>query len=190
MSLKHALLAMLDIDEGSGYDLMKRFDQSIGFFWPSTFQQVYRDLGALEQQGYVNSTQIEQNGKPDKKIYTITDSGINELEHWLRKPSRQMKIKDTFLIKMFGSRRLSKQELLHDLEQQRQQHQSALDCYQDIAGELKRLEEPLRSKYLLPFQVLDLGIRFEKTWLEWCADTRETLLDLDDVFTGDNMAKS
>ena len=179
MSLKHAILAMIDIDRGSGYDLAKRFDQSIGFFWPSTFQQVYRDLGKLEADGLVSAEQVEQTGKPNKKIYDITTAGIEELQSWLQTPAKAMKIKDTFLVKLFGGHRISKQQLLADLEEQRKQHQEALDSYTLLAKSLKSNGEQLFLKYFLPYQALDLGIRFEKTWLEWGDDLIITLQSFD-----------
>jgi PadR family transcriptional regulator AphA len=179
MSLKHAILAMIDVDKGSGYDLAKRFDQSVGFFWPSTFQQVYRDLGKLEESGLVSTEQIEQTGKPDKKIYDITPSGLEELKRWLQTPAREMKIKDTFLIKLFGGHRISKQELLEDLARQRIQHKATLERYTLIAKGLKAQGEELFLKYFLPYQALDLGIRFEKTWLEWSDELKTTLESFD-----------
>jgi PadR family transcriptional regulator AphA len=179
MSLKHAILAMIDVDKGSGYDLAKRFDQSIGFFWPSTFQQVYRDLGKLEASGLVSAEQVEQTGKPNKKIYDITSAGIEELQSWLQTPAGAMKIKDTFLIKLFGGHRISKPELLDDLEKQRKKHQQTLESYSLLASGLKSQGEQLFLKYFLPYQALDLGIRFEKTWLEWSDDLKISLQTID-----------
>lgn len=181
MSLKHAILAMIDVDQGSGYDLAKRFDQSIGFFWPSTFQQVYRDLGKLEEAGLVSAITVEQTGKPNKKVFAITPSGIEELQNWLQTPAKPMKIKDTFLIKLFGGHRLSKQELLEDLASQREHHQATFDSYTALASGLKSQGETLFLKYFLPYQALDLGIRFEKTWLEWSDDLKISLESLDKV---------
>lgn len=180
MSLKHAILAMIDIDKGSGYDLAKRFDQSVGFFWPSSFQQVYRDLGQLEQAGLVSAVAIEQQGKPDKKIYDITQAGLEELQQWLGNPAKAMKIKDTFLIKLFGGRRIDKQVLLADLERQREQHQDTFDSHTALAQALKAQGKKQFMKYFLPYQALDLGIRFEKTWLEWSDELKATLEELED----------
>lgn len=178
MSLKHAILAMIDIEKGTGYDLAKRFDQSVGFFWPSTFQQVYRDLGKLEQDGLVSAQAIEQEGKPNKKVYTITAQGLDELRKWLSTPAKEMKIKDTFLIKLFSGHRLDKTELLADLERQRQQHQASLDNYTALANGIKSQGDKLFKKYFLPYQTLDLGIRFEQTWLQWSEDLTKTLEEM------------
>ena len=48
MSLAHALLTSLQEKSSSGYDLARRFDKSIGFFWRATHQQIYRELARME----------------------------------------------------------------------------------------------------------------------------------------------
>ena len=45
MALEHALLVSLTERAGSGYELARRFDKSIGFFWNATHQQIYREIG-------------------------------------------------------------------------------------------------------------------------------------------------
>jgi hypothetical protein len=44
-----------------GYDIRKRFEGSVGFFWQANFQQIYRELGKLEEQGLVRSEAIASN---------------------------------------------------------------------------------------------------------------------------------
>lgn len=47
---------------------------------------------------------------------------------------------------------------------------ATFDRYTLLANGLKAQGEQLFLKYFLPYQALDLGIRFEKTWLEWSED--------------------
>jgi len=49
MSLPHALLTSLLEQPCSGMDLARRFGRSIGFFWPATHQQIYKELGKPAQ---------------------------------------------------------------------------------------------------------------------------------------------
>ena len=51
MSLQHALLVSLAEQEATGYDLTRRFDRSLGFFWRATHQQIYRVLGRMAEDG-------------------------------------------------------------------------------------------------------------------------------------------
>jgi DNA-binding PadR family transcriptional regulator len=40
----------------SGYDLARRFDKSIGYFWHATHQQIYRELARMEAAGWIESS--------------------------------------------------------------------------------------------------------------------------------------
>ncbi|NEE19162.1 PadR family transcriptional regulator, partial [Streptomyces sp. SID7499] len=55
MSLPHAILTALLEKPSSGLELTRRFDRSIGYFWSSTHQQIYRELGKLEQAGRIRA---------------------------------------------------------------------------------------------------------------------------------------
>jgi DNA-binding PadR family transcriptional regulator len=74
MALSHAILSALTDRPCSGYDLAKQFDGSVGFFWHASHQQIYRELTKLEQQGLVTAEAIAQAGKPDKKVYRVTEA--------------------------------------------------------------------------------------------------------------------
>jgi DNA-binding PadR family transcriptional regulator len=71
---------------GSGYELARRFDRSIGYFWAATHQQIYRTLKSMEYDGCVCVTRVVQHGRPDKKVYTVSDDGRTELARWIAEP--------------------------------------------------------------------------------------------------------
>ena len=56
MSLEHALLVSLRERPGTGIELARRFDRSIGFFWQATHQQIYRVLRRMEDDGWVSAS--------------------------------------------------------------------------------------------------------------------------------------
>ena len=62
MALEHAILVALLEQPGSGYELARRFERSIGRFWTATHQQIYRVLGRMEGDGWVRSEQVTQQG--------------------------------------------------------------------------------------------------------------------------------
>ena len=86
VALPHAILVSLCEQSGSGYELARRFDRSIGYFWAATHQQIYRTLRAMEDDGWVHVTPVAQQGRPDKKVYTVSDSGRAELARWIAEP--------------------------------------------------------------------------------------------------------
>jgi hypothetical protein len=54
MSLDHALLVSLLEKPSSGYELARRFDRSIGYFWHATHQQIYKVLARMEEAGWIS----------------------------------------------------------------------------------------------------------------------------------------
>lgn len=86
MALPHAILVSLCEQSGSGYELARRFDRSIGYFWAATHQQIYRTLRTMEDDGWVVADLIAQRGRPDKKVYDVTDDGRAELTRWIAEP--------------------------------------------------------------------------------------------------------
>ena len=86
MALPHAILVSLCEQAGSGYELARRFDRSIGYFWAATHQQIYRTLRVMEDDGWVHVEPVEQQGRPDKKVYSVTDAGRAELARWIAEP--------------------------------------------------------------------------------------------------------
>src|SRR3546814_2053023 len=47
MALSHAILVTLLDRPHSGYEISKRFDQTVGFFWRARKQQIYQELHKL-----------------------------------------------------------------------------------------------------------------------------------------------
>src|SRR3954454_17398860 len=84
MSLTHAILGILQTQSLTGYDLKTQcFDRSIAHFWPADQAQIYRTLDKMTEQGWIES-QIEfQDNRPNRKVYSITESGHAELRQWL-----------------------------------------------------------------------------------------------------------
>ena len=86
MALPHAILVSLCEQSGSGYELAHRFDRSIGYFWAATHQQIYRTLRTMEDDGWLSAQVVVQRGRPDKKVYTVSEAGRGELARWLAAP--------------------------------------------------------------------------------------------------------
>ncbi len=116
MSLEFTLLGFLDYGPKTGYELKKLLDESTQFFWHAELSQIYPALKRLEQRGSVASQIQPQEGKPDKKVYSITPQGRKELVVWLVDPLDQApEIKNQVLLKLFFSGRLDRQGICAQL---------------------------------------------------------------------------
>jgi PadR family transcriptional regulator, regulatory protein AphA len=112
MSLEHAILGFLNYKPLSGYDLKAVFDLSVQHFWPADQSQIYRTLAKLEDSGLTDVEIIEQDDRPDKKVYHITGSGREELHRWLTTPLPLKKDRIAELIQVFFAGQLSDEEIL------------------------------------------------------------------------------
>src|SRR3954453_10615926 len=93
MSLPHAILTALLEKPSSGLELTRRFDKSIGYFWSATHQQIYRELGRLEEAGLIRALPSEVPVRGQKKQYEVLPAGGTELARWVdgRQHSKPMR---------------------------------------------------------------------------------------------------
>ncbi|GAK01793.1 PadR family transcriptional regulator [Geomicrobium sp. JCM 19055] len=116
MSLRHGLLGLLTTWEASGYDIKQEFDGFVSVFWHSNLSQIYPELAKLENEGLIESRLVTQVGKPDKKLYQITESGKAEMIRWLSQPPTLPKRKDPFLMQAFFMDQLPLKDVLFQLQ--------------------------------------------------------------------------
>ena len=84
MSVRHALLALLNEGPKYGLQLRQEFEARTGEVWPLNVGQVYTTLQRLERDGLVASDGSDDAGP--QKGFRITPAGAQELESWLHTP--------------------------------------------------------------------------------------------------------
>jgi DNA-binding PadR family transcriptional regulator len=118
MSLQYGILGLLHYAPMTGYNLKKMFDESIRNIWEASLSQIYRELGALEKNGYVSSQIEQQDDRPDKKIYSITEEGKIAFRAWLENFSDRFisPKRDEFMLRIFFGAHLGKEEMKKQLQ--------------------------------------------------------------------------
>jgi DNA-binding PadR family transcriptional regulator len=105
MSLKHGLLGLLNYGSMTGYELDKAFKDSLSFFWQAQTSQIYRELNAMENCGWLRSERVIQGDKPNKRLYSVTPEGKEALAEWLFEPEADvadaMTVRNAFLMRVF-----------------------------------------------------------------------------------------
>ena len=80
----YAVLGLLSFGEAlSGYELRKWAESLRFFYWSPAQSQIYSELRRLEKRGLVTKREVPQEGKPDKKMHSITEAGLTEFKRWL-----------------------------------------------------------------------------------------------------------
>lgn len=101
MDVKTVCLGMLTEGPASGYDLKKHFESTFGHFFAAGFGSIYPALGTLAEAGLVTCREVPQDGKPDRKVYRITEAGHEALMKALDNPAPSHKLRSEFLATMF-----------------------------------------------------------------------------------------
>jgi PadR family transcriptional regulator, regulatory protein AphA len=99
VSLQAAILGFIALEPASGYTLKQRFDGSVRSFWTATQSQIYRELHALERQRLVAVKSVPQDGKPDRKVYSVTPDGRAALVRWLAEAPEPLALRHPLLLK-------------------------------------------------------------------------------------------
>ena len=175
MALEHAILVSLAERSASGYDLARRFDASIGHFWSASHQQIYKVLGRMEADKLVAADLIAQDGRPDKKVYAITDEGLAEVREWLAKPTPPEAVRIDFAVKLRALHLADRETFRKEVEQRRAAHVELLAAYE--ASERKYYPDPvsLPDEQLGGWLALRGGIRVERGGIEWCDEILQAL---------------
>ena len=164
MSLPHALLTALVERPGSGSELAARFDKSIGFFWHATHQQIYRELGRLEEAGFVAS-QPEASSRGRKRGYRILPAGRAELKRWIGEEDAPPALRDAFMLRLRAEAAVGSRGLQAEIERRLAHHQAKLALFQEIDAR-DFPTAPQEREAALQRVVLQGGIRQEAAWIE------------------------
>ncbi|AGH86263.1 MULTISPECIES: PadR family transcriptional regulator [Ralstonia solanacearum species complex] len=166
MSIQHALLTSLLEKPSSGYELARRFDKSMGYFWSATHQQIYRELGRMAEVGWV-SVEEEEDGR--KKTYTVLPSGREELIRWALEPTVSSDNREELLVKLRAEAVIGPIGLADEMQRLIEQHRARLATYREIEQRdfsgtgLTRVQR-------LQHTVLRRGIVYEEGWLVWAGE--------------------
>ncbi|MBW1601471.1 PadR family transcriptional regulator [Streptomyces sp. JJ66] len=173
MSLPHAILTALLEKPSSGLELTRRFDKSIGFFWSATHQQIYRELGKLEQAGWVRS-EPEPGSRGQRKEYAVLPQGRAELSRWVGAAQDPKPLRDATILRLRAAAVVGTDGLAGELARHLALHERQLAEYQRIE---RRDFPPERTDEIARLQhvVLRAGIELESFWTRWLTDALAAL---------------
>ena len=175
MALEHAILVALAERPGTGYELARRFDKSIGQFWTATHQQIYKVLGRMESAGWLAVTPVAQDGRPDKKVYDLTTAGRTELAEWIARPAAPEPTRSELAVKIRGAAYGDPAAVVAEVRRHRALRAERLESY--LANEKREFPDPARLRGARRHQWLVLrgGIALERALIDWYDDVLTSL---------------
>jgi DNA-binding PadR family transcriptional regulator len=171
--LSHAILGFLDYQPMSGYDLKKFFDQSVAHFWSATQSHIYKALENLEKDGLVESQVIQQEGKPNRRQYNITEAGRAELRRWVSTPLPVENKREAWLIQVFFAHNLDNEEIAALFENRIERLRKSLSQCQLAQEHLDRNAQHMGMIRLQSLWQLTLnyGINYYENEISWLEKT-------------------
>jgi PadR family transcriptional regulator AphA len=119
---EYAVLGLLSTGEQSGYDLKKRADSSVGYFWTPAKSRIYAILPRLVSAGLVRRRDVRQQGRPDKQLYRLTAEGRGALVEWLAHgPLEPDPDRNLLLLKLFFGELAGPQPLIEQVRKRRRE---------------------------------------------------------------------
>ena len=169
-SLDFILLGLLALHPSTGYNLKKVMDQSIRYITPVALSQIYPALKHLATQGLVTFQVEERTGKPNLKIYSITESGLTLFRQWLAEPYQPDPYRyDHFILRFYFSSQLDHPGLLNHTRTELAFRQSQLEAMRnrelDTPDSMDALDMERMAKFWRSYH--QYGVQFLETYTHW-----------------------
>lgn len=165
MSLRHAVLGLLQIQPSTGYELTQRFDRSLSHAWHATHSQIYPELARLEADGLA---EVVGEGARRSRTWAITERGREELRRWLVEAEPRRAQRNETAMRWFLVLLLDPPQRRAALERELAFLDAADAELHEAAARLDGTEAPT------PFRpTIDLGLRMQQVMRAWLLEQRD-----------------
>lgn len=166
------ILGLLSHESMTGYEIKKKIDNALYFFWSGSFGSIYPTLNQLEQEKKVTKETGSQGGR-EKISYSITEYGTEVLKQWLEKPALEDELRYETLLKLFFSNEIGLDGALKHIERFEEKCRNALLTLNLFARNLEQhLTEDTHKHYYL---TVKFGIKTYEAYLSWCTDAKNQI---------------
>lgn len=173
--IDYVILGLLSHEELTGYEIKKRMDTTLKYFWGASYGSIYPTLNDLVDRGL--ATRREDTGsKRNKLIYSITDDGRNYLKKWLTLPVEKDELRYETLLKLFfGNEQGAEQAIIHIETFEKKTEKELQYLLRAEKNLINSLDEDTAHKYYL--LTIEFGIKTYRAYLEWCKEAKKLLAD-------------
>lgn len=169
------ILGLLSHEELTGYEIKKRMDTTLKYFWSASYGSIYPALSDLVNRGLATKREDKEN-KRNKLIYTITDDGRNYLKEWLTLPVEKDELRYETLLKLFFGNEQDIEQVLSHIKLFEEKIKKELPYLLGAEKVLKAcLNDDIAHKYYL--LTVTFGLKTYRTYLEWCEEAKKFLME-------------
>ena len=169
------ILGLLSHEELTGYEIKKRINTALKYFWNASYGSIYPALNDIVNRGLAVKREDTKN-KRNKLIYTITDDGRKYLKEWLTLPVEKDELRYETLLKLFFGNEQGTEQAISHIEAFEEKTKKDLEY---LLGAEKNLKECLNDDTAHKYYLLTVkfGIKTYRTYLEWCKEAKKFLID-------------
>ncbi len=166
------ILGLLAHEDLTGYEIKKRMDTALRFFWGASFGSIYPTLKGLVEDGL--AIKADTAGERNKITYSITDAGRIYLKNWLEVPVEKDELRYETLLKLFFAGDAGGKTAIRHIENFEAKVKGGLPMLRGAVENLERVldQDDSHLYYLLTAR---FGVKVFETYLEWCAETKAAL---------------
>jgi len=167
------LLGLLSHEDLTGYDIKKRMDAALKFFWGASFGSIYPTLKELVQNGLALKSDAAESNR-NKITYTITEKGRRHLKNWLEIPVEKDEIRYETLLKLFFAEEASEKTAIRHIENFEAKIRGGLLYLREAVKNLESVRDEASAHvyYLLTAR---FGTKVYEAYLEWCDEAKAAL---------------
>lgn len=166
--LDKIILGFLQMKDLTAYDIKKAMENSVNYFYSSSFGSINPALKKLEKMNMVTCTEIVENNRM-KKYYSITKEGKKNYSEWLKEPFTIGRIKEDSLVRLFfmGDTDKATQEKL--IKEYLSELKESKKVFDNLKGSYNEKDIPKAMKERAKFQlaVLQFGIDYFEFTRKW-----------------------
>jgi DNA-binding PadR family transcriptional regulator len=183
VSVRNALLALLEQGPRYGYQLRAEFEHRTGGTWPLNVGQVYTTLSRLERDGLVEGQGADGEGRV---MYAVTAAGRDEVTSWFTSPvSRTQPPREELAIKLALAVTTPGVDVGTVIQQQRSATMRAMQDYTRLKRQAGVAQEGEDLAWGLVLDSLVFTAEAEIRWLDHCeARLRRAALDREGALSG------
>jgi len=170
VSLEIALLGFLTYRPMTGYD-MKKMTDNVGPSWTAPQSQIYNTLHRLEKRGLVTVEVIQQDTKPNRKLYRVTLEGENTLADWMSEAHSPRVLRNPFLLQLWLADFVDDDVVLRFLQESAEELRKYVA---DLVSKAETISEsgdaPPRDRFF-KWMTLNYGVRHARFQIAWIEET-------------------
>lgn len=167
------ILGFLHHEPMTGYDIKKRIDNELKYFFNGSFGNIYPALNSLEGADCIEKQEMNDSGR-GRIVYTITSKGEKYLNDWIKQQNSKDELRYETLLKIFFGACVDREDILRQIENFEKKTQENLRMLQffekNLEGVIGESEDHLYFLLTVRF-----GIETYKGQLNWCKEAKKNI---------------